>query len=84
MRILEYRFPGMGGVIKLPNPCGIIHIGEQDGVLHLWAEVPNTDRVHEVKYCIIPTGGYVPAGMVHYRTVLMKDGLVWHVYFEQK
>lgn len=82
MRILKHRLPGMGGTIDLPNPCSIIHAGEQDGVLFIWTEVPRgAEDKKPTPFCVVPTGGYPPEGMLHCKTVQMQDGLVWHIYF---
>jgi hypothetical protein len=63
----------------------ILHAGEQDDRLYIWALVePSSPKVRRNIYCV-PTGAGVTAehGMIFINTVQMRNGLVLHLFREQ-
>lgn len=74
---------GTAGFVDLPVNAKIVHVGEQNGVIHIWAQVEQLPR-REVrrKFLRVPTGGIVTPNAEHIGTVQMESGLVWHVYEE--
>lgn len=74
--------------IELPLTQGarILNVGEQGitpGMLVFWA-LYNTDSPQEIVRCrVFGTGMSIPTtvpGTRHFKTVLMRSGLVWHVF----
>lgn len=60
----------------------ILHVGHQDGVVCVWAEVnPDSPRAEwfNKSFVVIGTGWEVPPEHVHRGTVQIGD-MVWHVY----
>lgn len=85
MRVV-YKFEiKIGGVqrLALPNDTKILHVGEQDGRIMLWAQVQNTGKLSD-KYRYFRAHGTGHANIedyeTHWATVQMRDGFVWHVY----
>jgi len=68
--------------ISLPEDFDVLKIGEQRGNLMLWASGDNTLPDISVTLYIIGTGHPMPEGVLsHMDSVLMSNGLVWHVYW---
>lgn len=67
--------------VKMPRYAKIVHVGEQEGVLTLWAAAqPWPEEVRT--FHVIGTGENVIAGTEFRGTVQMRNGLVWHVFEE--
>jgi hypothetical protein len=69
--------------LYLPDGYKVVHVGEQYGNLTIWVEQDATDTKHGI-YCYLYVYGtgqqFFDTGAVHVGTVLMSNGLVWHVY----
>lgn len=84
--IYKYEVLGGAGYTMLPKSAVILHVGEQDGLIFLWAEVDDSDITPTVEHSI----GIVPTGVRMHQTqnrtykflgtVQMKSGLVFHIY----
>lgn len=98
--IYKYRI-NQGGETKIKGLFGrILHVGEQDGELYLWAEniltrldfrsgeeIPRgEDEKVELSVFVIGTGWpyFDNDSVVYVDTVQMSDGLVWHVFLREK
>jgi hypothetical protein len=67
--------------VCLPKGAKIIHIAEQFGFLCLWAEVWEDADDCEIDIMVRGTGHtFTGHENYHLGTVLMSNGLVWHVY----
>lgn len=72
--------------IDLPISAEILHVGEQNGHLCMWYQFIESDPIqtqttkrHTIE--IIGTGNhYYQRPRVHIGTVVMSNGLVWHVF----
>lgn len=75
-----------------------LHVEEQDGELFIWGEVDTLDVTKPIEpvagsfmetltnatVVIYGTGEPMWAhNFSHFQTVLMSDGMVWHVYFKE-
>lgn len=74
-------------LVEMPMGANIIHVGNQYGMVCLWAEV-DTDVGKESRWFrIYGTGHNVVSleGLDFVGTVITMDGkLVWHVYEEER
>jgi hypothetical protein len=78
LRIIDVQY------IKIPEFHKILHIGEQNGQLCLWALVDRIDVKREIKIYIFGTGHLIPYDVGPYLgSVAMSMGLVWHVFGEK-
>ncbi len=68
--------------VLIPVPFKIIHVGEQDGEIKIWAEIDPTSTVHKgVEFKIVATGEEFNAERLTFlKTVIRPSGTVWHVY----
>lgn len=86
--VYKYGIPVGGETVTVEIPVGakILHYGEQNGTLFVWAEVDDerhSDLIpkNAVRYNVIGTGQPIPAGTQrHVATIPCANGLVWHVY----
>ena len=65
----------------------ILSVAEQQGVLCLWTEVDTLNTPQKVKIIVHGTGTIFPPETeeaTFIGTVLMSNGLVWHVYYEKE
>lgn len=73
--------------VVLPRNADILHIGAQGLELFVWALVdPLAALTVEHEYLIFGTGNEVPnggEGLGHLATILVANGLVWHVFQEE-
>lgn len=89
-RIYKYPIPNLADRVEIGMPGGaqIIHVGQQAGVVTLWALVDpdepyvlRTIRVvgtgHDIRY---PHGKYLGTVQVPVSTDLIFDVLVWHLF----
>lgn len=72
----------MGDEVAVMMPAGakVLHVGEQEGGLTLWAQVDQSQPFERRVFSIRGTGH--PLGEVgrFIGTVVMSYGLVWHIY----
>lgn len=65
----------------IPSPAEILHVGEQNGKLMLWAVVDNGLEMISIGISIFGTGNPASTlGKTHIGTVQMSNGLVWHIF----
>lgn len=70
--------------IAIHNGAKVLHIGNQHGILTMWAEVDAAETnpiVYETLY-IVGTGNPVPDMARHHLGSAIIDPFVWHVYAE--
>ncbi len=64
----------------------IVHVAEQAGGLYVWAHVDPDAQEVDRSLIVAPTGGHVPLSgrnvspFPRIGTVVMKNGLVWHIF----
>jgi len=71
--------------LLMPKGANIIHVGEQRGVICLWAEIDTKyiDLNKHVFYLVGTGNEWPPVQVRHIGTVIKKEGrFVWHVYQE--
>lgn len=85
--IYKYPLPKEVNEVVMPGQHPkLLHVGEQDGVPHLWALHERPEKAvgqHKIYVFTIPTGAPLPITVctAHYLgTVQMKSGLVWHLF----
>lgn len=67
------------------NP--VLHVGSRDGKLTVWYECDQTGKTNKhVELVVVPTGyaDIKPEYDAFIGTAQMEDGLVWHVYINNK
>lgn len=77
-----YKYPAPIGEVQLPDIATIVHVGMQNGVITVWAEVPlfpPTPAWEQRSYKIYGTGQPIPDNAVHV-TTLFDGPFVWHLY----
>ena len=57
----------------------VVHVGLQNGFIHLWVEVDTDTYNAERRFQIFGTGHNIPDSAVHVGSVMV-DPYVWHVY----
>ena len=67
-------------IVDMPFGAEIIHVGEQKGVLCLWAKVGIDGTNEERAIYIIGTGQMLKSGLKHIGSVVMSNGFVWHIH----
>lgn len=73
-------------IIELPSSSTILKIAEQRGVLCMWVELDTNNNSIKRHFRIIGTGHELEQHVFdliewsHIDTVLMANGLVWHIY----
>ncbi len=76
------------GVITTPLDSTLLKIAEQDGKLFAWLMVDTTEDNTEMHFRIYGTGHEIDdccCGFTDYNyfdSILMSNGLVWHVFVE--
>jgi hypothetical protein len=82
--IYKYKLPIEGNqTIDMPEGAVILHVGEQDRELCLWALVDIKAKLVPTNFQIYGTGHPVQqnADFLYYLgTIQMSYGLVWHVF----
>lgn len=71
--------------IEMPEFAKPLHVGEQNGLLYLWAAVDQADEKQKYRVRVIGTGHVLPVDLRLHQyvgTVQMLDGLVWHVFVD--
>lgn len=61
----------------MPEGAQVVHVGQQGGVVVVWALVDPDARKREVTLRVVATGD--PFDGYYLGTVQMPNGLVWHV-----
>ena len=78
--IFKYEIPDNGKVV-LPTGASILHIDAVGNKLFLWAAVLPQAPSETKTFLVLPTGGQVPFGYEHIKTVLLHGGtFVFHVF----
>ena len=76
-----HKYPLIGdGCVNLREGSEVLHVGEQNGKLCLWATVDPEAKICPLKFVAIATGHVVPPGHRHIDTVQIRNGDVWHVF----
>lgn len=78
-----WKFPLRPGTTALNLPAGaeILHVGEQEGGVNIWALLDPSHPDEERVFQIWGTGWQITVEPgQHVGTVQMRDGLVWHVF----
>lgn len=65
--------------IRTPRGAELLHAGEQDGELVLWARVDQLAGP-ALRWIVVSATGQMVYSQPHVGTVQMPDGLVWHVF----
>lgn len=80
--IYKYTVPFSGmAVVSLPKQAPILHVGEQDGVIFIWALVDMSEITVPRYFRIYGTGFAFKDEVQHVGSVIVDDGrLVWHVF----
>ncbi len=83
--IYKYPLPILDhSEVILPLGAEVIHIGEQDGLLYVWAFVdPELGPPVRRRFRIFGTGHLIPddvAADSWRQTIQCANGLVWHVF----
>lgn len=64
--------------VAIPANARIVHVGQQGGIVTLWANVRRTDVPTNIRFRVVPTGESFDGW--YYGTVQMPlTGMVWHV-----
>ena len=67
--------------VKMPEGAQILHAGEQEGSLFIWARVNTEHKPENRKIEVYGTGHEVNEfDLEHISTVQMSNGLVFHVF----
>ncbi len=84
-KIHKYKLEKQAEAIRIPHGGKVIHAGAQGGEVYVWVEFEaETHHQRELSYVVVPTGGAFNAqGMIHFKTIQMSNGLVWHLYLEE-
>jgi hypothetical protein len=82
MVIYKYRIGYDGASPLMPQGAKVVHVGEQNGDIYLWASV-NPNMLEERRtFTVVGTGHKAPPDSVYVGTVQIHP-FVWHV-FEEK
>ena len=81
MRIYKYQIEEIKDVviIEMPESAQVLHVGQQNGVLTIWASVDPEARMVRRKFRIVGPGHDHDVGYGYYGTVFI-DTFVWHVF----
>jgi len=83
-----YKFPleiTDYSTLRTHDKAKVMHVGEQGGQLCIWLEVDLTQVVATHGFYIRGTGHVITGEEGQFLgTVLMPNGLVWHIYLEDK
>ena len=66
----------------MPEDAQVVHVGQQHGVVTVWALVDPDAPKHEVTLSVVATGE--PFDGYYLGTAQMPNGLVWHVVHGQR
>lgn len=82
--IFKYPLPiSSQSDISLPLDAKLLHVGEQNGEIFVWALVAPSNPMITRSFTIYGTGHPVDNPLVTYvGTVQMRNGLVWHVFVD--
>lgn len=83
MRTIHKFELGMATVLDIGDEAEVLHIAEQHGRLTMWVAYVGDKQHQSRKFAVYPTGTETlpePDVAQHMGTVLMSDGLVWHVF----
>ena len=92
LTIYKYQLDKIDGgkmIIKMPEYANIIHLGVQNGIICLWAEVDTDDKIEDRMFRIFGTGHEIEGDgldyigtvhMNHKASALETIHFVWHVY----
>ena len=70
---------GEGTAITMPENAHIVHCGEQDSRMFIWAEVTPSNPLQERRFYVAWTGRGLPEDACHIGTIVGHP-LVWHIY----
>lgn len=65
--------------LMMPEPADLLHVGEQDGVLTLWARVPEMGP-YTMRTILVRGTGHHAGDEPHIGTAICDNGFVWHVF----
>lgn len=69
--------------MKLPKNYKVVHIGAQDGVIMVWADVPlDEEEMVKTGFMLLPTGisyNESSLGQLDHVQTIFKEGFVWHI-----
>lgn len=81
MHVLKYQFTLSLNEFWLPADAAILHVGEQNGQVMLWALVDSKAKNVSRKFAIVPTGReFDNTGMTFIGTSQGESGEVWHIF----
>lgn len=87
--IHKYRIAGSGDYFEVPQGSRLLSIQEQNRQLTAWVEKPLNQPYDPQRFSfqVIGTGRDVGTadmeGYTYFTTVVMTNGLVWHVYVKE-
>lgn len=81
--IYKYELTGTN-TLQLREGSVVMHVGEQNGKLYLWATVDLDAKLRPLTFVVISTGSHVPSDFPHIGTVQMCDGIVVHVFLAKE
>lgn len=71
-------------VLDLPIGSKLIHVGEQNNLIFGWFEVAENETNKTFLFDFVYTGDAPIDDFEHFKTIQMENGLVIHVYFNEK
>lgn len=82
MWVAKYELKVQLGQVFVMTHGKVIHVGEQEGRLFMWALMDDEDPSYRRVFHVIGTGPAfsVPPHSEYLGTVQMPGGLVWHVF----
>lgn len=80
MRIFKYSISPGPNVIYMPTLTRILSVGNQDGVIQLWALVDESNRMIHRLVQVVGTGHLLADGMDKYIGTVVIDPYVWHAF----
>lgn len=73
-------YPRIG--LDMPVGAHVLAVGQQSGMVVLWAAVDPEVRTERRIFQAVGTGADLPSPAVYHGTVQMPGGLVWHILEE--
>lgn len=78
LQMLDYQ------KISMPSEAIILHVGEQDGDIMVWAMVETDNPIESRHFKIYGTGHIIEENARRYiGTVTMRNSFVWHIFEEE-
>jgi hypothetical protein len=69
-------------ILFMPRGSTFLHVGEQDGLVTIWALVDQSAELEPRKFYVYGTGNPVPNG-VGFLGTFRADPFVWHVFYDE-